>query len=92
MRTKTTTKDSYLTQSEPIIGSSPEAKKLRRAVKKISQVDSNVLIFGETGSGKELVARQIYLRSSRQNRAIVTINCSALGKTIGKKELYGTEA
>lgn len=91
MSTKTTKKDNYFDQGEPIIGSSPEVKRLRRAVKKIAQVDSNVLIFGETGTGKELVASQIYLQSPRHNRALIKINCSALGKTIGKKELYGAE-
>ena len=78
-------------QDESIIGSSPESKRLRRAARKVAEVDSNVFMFGETGSGKELVARHIHLQSPRRNRAFIEINCSALGKTIEKKELYGEE-
>lgn len=77
---------------EPIIGGSPEAKRLRRAAKKLAKIDSNVLIIGETGTGKEFLARNIYLQSQRRNRAFVEINCSALGKTIDHKALYGTES
>ena len=74
---------------EPIIGASPEAKRLRRAVKKLSKIDSNILVIGETGTGKEFIARNIYSLSSRRNRTFVEINCAALGKTIQKKDLYG---
>lgn len=78
-------------QDEPLIGSSPEARRLRRAVKKLSKIDSNVLIVGETGTGKEFIARQIYNLSSRRNRTFVEINCSTLGKTVQKKDLYGED-
>ncbi len=78
-------------QDEPIIGSSPEAKRLRRAVKKLAKIDSNILIIGETGTGKEFIARHIYQLSSRRNRSFVTINCSSLGKTIEAKDLYGED-
>lgn len=79
-------------QDEPIIGSSPEAKRLRRAVKKLAKIDSNVFIVGETGTGKEFVARHIYLLSPRRSRTFVEINCSALGKTIEAKDLYGEDS
>ncbi len=75
-----------------IIGSSPEAKRLRRAVKKLAKIESNVLIVGETGTGKEYIARQIFSLSPHHNRAFVEINCSALGKTIDDKNLFGEEA
>lgn len=78
-------------QDQPLIGSSPEAKRLRRAVKKLSKIDSNVMIVGETGTGKEFIARQIYNLSSRRNRTFVEINCSTLGKTVQPKELYGQD-
>lgn len=78
-------------QDEPIIGSSPEAKRLRRAVKKLAKIDSNILIIGETGTGKEFIARHIYQQSPRRNRSFVTINCSSLGKTIDAKDLYGED-
>ncbi len=74
-----------------IVGSSPEAKRLRRAVKKLAKIESNVLIVGETGTGKEYIARQIYSLSPHHNRAFVEINCSALGKTIDIKDLFGEE-
>lgn len=76
---------------ESVVGSSPEAKRLRRAVKKLAKIDSNVLIVGETGTGKEFIARQIYNLSPRRSRTFVEINCSALGKTIETKDLYGEE-
>lgn len=76
---------------EKIVGNSPEAKRLNRAVKKLSKVDSNILIVGDTGTGKEFTARQIHLNSSRKNRPFVVLNCSALGHTIDKKDLFGEE-
>ena len=79
-------------QDEPIIGGSPEAKRLRRAARKLAKIDSNVLIIGETGTGKEFLARNIYQQSQRRTRTFVEINCSALGKTIDAKLLYGTES
>lgn len=78
-------------QDVPVIGSSPEAKRLRRAVKKLAKIDSNVFIIGETGTGKEFLARLIYQFSARQSGAFVEINCAALGKTIDEKDLYGEE-
>mgnify|MGYP006294558593 FL=1 len=78
-------------QDAPIIGSSPEAKRLRRAVKKLSKIDSNILIVGETGVGKEFISRHIHLSSGRKNRTFVKINCATVGKTIEAKHLYGEE-
>lgn len=91
MRPKTTKNQVNVEPEVPIVGSSPEAKRLRRAVKKLAKIDSNILIIGETGTGKEFIARQIYLQSPRQPHAFVTINCAALGKTIETKELYGVD-
>ena len=73
------------------IGNSPEAKRINRAIKKFAKVDSNVLLVGETGVGKEYIAEKIHLLSRRKNRSFVSVNCSALGYTIGKKELFGEE-
>lgn len=78
-------------QEEEIVGSSPEAKRLRRAVKRLSKIDSNVLIVGETGTGKEFLARQIYLTSNRRNRSFIEINCAAIGKTIERRDIYGED-
>lgn len=78
-------------ESGKIIGNSPEAKRLKRAVKKLSKVNSNILILGDTGSGKEFIAKQIHQNSPRKNRPFIVLNCTALGHTIEKKDLYGEE-
>ncbi len=78
-------------QDEPIVGISPEARRLRRSVKKLSKIESNMLVIGEAGIGKEFYAHHIHLNSSRKNRTFVKINCSSLGKTIDLKHLYGEE-
>lgn len=91
MSTKHTELDVQKFNEEPFIGTSPEAKRLKKAIKRLTKVDSNVFITGETGTGKEFVARQIYSQSSRRNQAFITINCSALGKTIDNKDLYGQQ-
>jgi len=77
---------------QQFIGNSPEAKRTNRAIKKYSKVNSNVLIHGETGTGKEYVARQIHALSSRKSRPFVVLNCSALGHTIDKTDLFGEES
>jgi len=84
--------DVNVVEQEPIVGNSPEAKRLRRAVKKLAKIDGNVLIIGETGIGKELAARHIYQLTTQYNKAFVKINCAALGKTIDSKNLYGEDA
>lgn len=76
-------------QEESILGSSPVTKNLNRAVKKLGGLDNNVFIFGERGTGKEFIARQIYQESARCKRNFVVIDCAALGKTISNKDLYG---
>lgn len=92
MKAKGTKNEVNITQDEPLLGSSPEAKRLQSAVTKLAEVNNNVFIVGEAGTGKEFIARQIYLQSPRRNRAFIEIKCSELGKTIGKKELYGEES
>lgn len=76
-------------QEESILGSSPATKSLNRSVSKLAALDGNVFIFGERGTGKEFVARQIHLQSERRKRNFVVIDCGALGKAISDKDLYG---
>ncbi len=92
MTTKLNNYDVNVVEQEPIIGNSPEAKRLRRAVKKLAKVDSNVLIIGETGTGKELAAQHIFQLSTKYNNGFVKINCAALGKTIDAKDLNGKDS
>ncbi|MCG8605839.1 sigma 54-interacting transcriptional regulator [bacterium] len=78
-------------QPEEFIGSSPQAKRIRRAIKKFSKVNNNILIIGDTGTGKKLVASQIHTLGRRKNRPFVNLNCSALGITTNQKDLFGEE-
>jgi len=77
------------TREQSIIGNSPIAKSLNKAVKRLAEIDNNVFLFGEKGTGKEYMARNIYMQSSRRKRNFVDIDCAALGKTIRNTELYG---
>ncbi len=72
-----------------IIGQSLEVIKLLNLVERIANVNSNVLITGETGTGKELVARRIHSLSSRVNKPLVSVNCGAIPREILESELFG---
>jgi len=85
--------DKKLTQhNNYFAGNSPEAKRINRAIKKFARVDSNVLVTGDTGTGKEFTARCLHAASSRKNRPFVVLNCSALGYNLDKKDIFGQEA
>ncbi len=75
-----------------LTGNSPEAKRINRAIKKFARVDSNVLIIGDTGTGKEFTARSLHAMGSRKHRPFVTINCSALGYNLEKEDIFGRES
>jgi formate hydrogenlyase transcriptional activator len=74
---------------EEIVGNSPPLLKTLHAVEQVAPTDSTVLIYGETGTGKELVARAIHSRSSRNGRALVSVNCSAISAGLVESELFG---
>ncbi len=74
---------------EEIVGNSPALLKALHAVEQVAPTDSTVLICGETGTGKELVARAIHSRSSRNGRALVSVNCSAISAGLVESELFG---
>jgi formate hydrogenlyase transcriptional activator len=72
-----------------IVGSSPALLDVLRQVEQIARIDSTVLILGETGTGKELIARGIHDRSPRKNRALVKVNCGAISAGLVESELFG---
>jgi formate hydrogenlyase transcriptional activator len=76
---------------EDIVGSSEALRKLLRQIAKLASSDSTVLILGETGTGKELIARSIHKRSSRVDRAFIGVNCAAIPQSLIASELFGHE-
>lgn len=74
-----------------IVGQSLTMKKVLNLAEQVSQTDSSVLILGETGTGKELLARAIHGMSSRKDRPLVTINCASLPSALIESELFGRE-
>jgi formate hydrogenlyase transcriptional activator len=76
---------------EEIVGASPALATVLSRVSKVAGSDSTVLITGETGTGKELVARAIHRRSRRSSRAFVAVNCAAIPRELIASELFGHE-
>jgi PAS domain S-box-containing protein len=76
---------------EDIVGESPALQAVLARVAKVAPTDSTVLITGETGTGKELIARAIHKRSRRASRAFVSVNCAATPTTLIAPELFGHE-
>ncbi|MEW6667169.1 MAG: sigma 54-interacting transcriptional regulator [Thermodesulfobacteriota bacterium] len=76
---------------EEIVGRSRAIKSVLRQAEQVAGTDSTVLIMGETGTGKELLARAIHNLSSRNGRAMVKVNCAALPPTLVESELFGRE-
>jgi formate hydrogenlyase transcriptional activator len=74
---------------EEIVGNSPALLRVLNAVEQVAPTDSTVLIYGETGTGKELIARAIHNRSARNGRALVSVNCSAISAGLVESELFG---
>ncbi len=80
-----------LSQHTTIVGDSPAMAGVLSHVEKVAATDSTVLILGETGTGKELIARAIHEQSVRHDRIMVTVNCAALPKDLLESELFGHE-
>src|SRR6266481_3033845 len=76
---------------EEIVGSSEAIRGVLSQVTKVAKTDSTVLIFGETGTGKELIARAVHRRSRRSARAFVAVNCAAIAPSLITSELFGHE-
>jgi transcriptional regulator with GAF, ATPase, and Fis domain len=80
-----------LVEHTDIVGQSLAIKKVLSQVEQVAGTDSTVLIQGETGTGKELLARAIHHLSSRKDRPLVTVNCASLPPTLIESELFGRE-
>src|SRR6266481_3528132 len=76
---------------EEIVGSSEPLRQVMIQVSKVAPTASTVLILGETGTGKELIARAIHNRSKRSNRAFIRVNCAAIPASLIASELFGHE-
>src|SRR5207248_5808996 len=74
---------------EEIIGNSPVLRQVLRQVEAVAPTNSTVLIQGETGSGKELIARAVHNLSQRRNHAFVKLNCAAIPTGLLESELFG---
>ena len=77
--------------SREIIGNSPSLKRALQAAQTVAATDSNVLIFGETGTGKELIARAIHNLSARKEHTLVRVNCAAIPTGLLESEMFGHE-
>jgi PAS domain S-box-containing protein len=76
---------------EEIVGASAPLQKVLSRISKVAPTDSSVLITGETGTGKELLARAIHRRSRRSSRAFVSVNCAVIPRDLIASELFGHE-
>lgn len=79
-------------EARSLIGTSPALAAVRRAVAQVAPTDATVLILGETGTGKELIARSLHEQSRRRSRAFVPVSCVALAPGLITSELFGHEA
>ena len=74
-----------------MVGESERLQSILRAVQVVAPTDATVLIQGETGTGKELVARAIHDQSTRNKRPFIKVNCAAIPATLLESELFGHE-
>ena len=74
-----------------IVGQSPAIRRVIEQIQQVAETDSTVLLLGETGTGKELLATEIHRRSARRVRSMVRVNCAAMPATLIESELFGRE-
>jgi transcriptional regulator with GAF, ATPase, and Fis domain len=83
--------EATLIKTDPIIGDGAEMQVVKNLIMQSAPTDSTVLILGETGTGKELIAKAIHQNSNRSSQIMITINCAALPPSLIESELFGHE-
>ncbi|WP_064029164.1 sigma-54 dependent transcriptional regulator [Methylomonas koyamae] len=78
-------------KASALVFEDPQSKKLLKRIKQVAPSEANILIIGETGTGKELIARHIHSISHRRNEQFVAINCGSLSESLVESELFGHE-
>ncbi|MBV8086283.1 MAG: sigma-54-dependent Fis family transcriptional regulator [Chloroflexi bacterium] len=76
---------------EKIVGNSPKMQDIYKTIGRVARSDATVLVWGETGTGKELVANAMHFNSARRNGPFIKVNCAALPETLLESELFGHE-
>ena len=89
LRTETITLKSRVAQKYVIIGESPQIQSVREMISKVAPTDARVLITGENGTGKELVAHQLHEQSDRSKENFIEVNCAAIPSELIESELFG---
>lgn len=80
-----------LSATEKIIGNSPSIKNILDTINRVAKTDARILITGENGTGKELVAQEIHKQSTRSNKELIEVNCAAIPHELIESELFGHE-
>ncbi|MDB4160902.1 sigma-54 dependent transcriptional regulator [Bacteroidia bacterium] len=80
-----------ITKTREIVGDAPSIKKIKKTIEKVAPTDARVMITGENGTGKELVARWIHERSNRADKPLIEVNCAAIPTELIESELFGHE-
>ncbi len=78
-------------RASALVFSDPKSIQLRSLIERVAPSEANILVIGETGTGKELVARQVHISSKRSNQPFLAINCGAFSETLFESELFGFE-
>lgn len=78
-------------QSRELLGESPATTRLKHLIRKVARTDATVLVQGENGTGKELVANEIFVNSQRKNAPFIKVNCAAISETLIESEFFGHE-
>ncbi len=81
----------HFREGEDLIGDSPAMRRVKRDIEQVAGTDAAVLILGETGTGKELIARAVHAASRRREKPMVTLNCGAIPSTLIESEFFGHE-